>query len=422
MNVIFFSLGCDKNKVDSEKILFYLFKSCKNVNIVNDFDNADICIINTCSFIHDAKIESFNYIKEAIKYKNNKYYPLKKIIIFGCLASEYKNSLKNKFPEIDEVYTFKQYEKDIDLINERVLDYPSYISSLKIAEGCNRHCSYCIIPKLKGAYHSFPIEKLFEETVFLEKCGVKELNIIAQDTTNYGIDIYKQNMLDVLLKELTRVKNIHWFRLLYCYPEFINDKLINEIKNNNKIVKYLDIPIQHISNNILRKMNRKTTKDDIIKTIDKLRKNIPDISLRTSIIVGFPGETEDDFIELCDFIKEIQFDKLGVFTYSDEINAPSYKLKNKINENIKIKRKNILMNIQKNIIVKKNEQSLNNIYECIVDGYYSDSNLYCGRTSYNAKDIDYVVYFKSKKKLISGSFVNIRITKTINYDLYGEIV
>lgn len=422
MNVFFISLGCDKNKVDSEKILFYLFKSCDECKIVSDFENADLCIINTCSFIHDAKEESLYYIKKAIKYKNNKQFPLKKIIVFGCLSSELNDELKIKYPDIDIVYPFKKYEKDIDLLNERILDYTSYSSSLKIAEGCNRNCSYCIIPKLKGAYHSFPIEDLVSETKFLAYNGVKELNIIAQDTTNYGIDLYKKYMLHILLKELTNTKNIHWFRLLYCYPELINDDLIREIKNNKKIVKYLDIPIQHISNNILHKMNRSINKDEILHTIHKLRSEIPNIALRTTLIVGFPGETEEEFQELYDFVKMIKFDKLGVFTYSDEKKASSYLLEGKIKENIKIHRKNRIMLLQQNISYNKNIESINKIYECIIDGYYEKYDLYCGRTAYNAKDIDNIVYIKSNKQLISGSFVNVKITNCNKYDLFGEII
>ncbi|MDO5564799.1 MAG: 30S ribosomal protein S12 methylthiotransferase RimO [Eubacteriales bacterium] len=421
MKIFFLSLGCDKNKVDSEKLLFILSRKCKNIIFSDTMEEADLCIINTCSFIHDAKKESKFYIERAIKLKKSSIYNLKYIMIFGCFATEYKKTIKQNYPSVDYIFTLDQYNVFLNKQIERINDITSFSQSLKISDGCNKRCSYCIIPKLRGNLKSEKIENLFLEAKNLAKQGTVELNLVAQDTLSYGIDLYKKKCINELLNKLSIIKEFHWIRLLYCYPEEIDQSLINTIKSNEKIVNYIDMPIQHISNRILNNMNRNTTSEKIYDLIRNLRNQIDDISLRTTLIVGFPGETEKDFFELCAFVENTKFDNLGVFTYSDEKNSKSFNMKNKIPYTIKEFRKNTIMQIQKNIIIEKNNHKIGKIYEVIVEGFIKEKNLYIGRNAYNASNIDTQIYFKAKDKyILSGTFVYVKITSFKYYDLYGE--
>ena len=424
-NLFLVSLGCDKNKVDSLKILDF-FVANKNMHIVNDIYDADVVIINTCSFIYDAKKESINIIKKIYQLKKQNI--IKKIYVFGCLAKEYKifNDKKLKYQidlkkYADEIYYYDDYLEKIASTYKRQIEFLSYSSSIKISDGCNKKCAYCIIPYLRGKNRSSSIENLYKESLLLSKNGTKELNIVAQDTLNYGIDIYNKKMIIPLLDKISSINKIKWIRLLYCYPESIDDDLIDFIKNNKKIINYIDMPIQHINDQILKMMNRPTTKNKIMKLIDKLRNNIPDICIRTTFMVGFPNETDEMFNELLDFIKDIKFDKVGAFKYSNEFLSKSYSFDNQIEEKIKNDRLKLIFKTQYKVVLEKNKNEINKIYEVIVDGFDTNKKMYIGRNYKNAKDIDNLIYFKSKDQILTGQFKKIKIVKTDKYDLIGEI-
>lgn len=421
----FISLGCDKNKVDSEKILDF-FINKKHCIVVDDVKKADIAIVNTCSFIEDAKLESIDAIKELYEYK--KQGKLKKIYVYGCLAKEFKLAKENN-SEIsfdledyaDDINYFDDYLYNLDMTKERAMDILSYSSSIKISDGCNKNCSYCIIPKLRGKLHSNSIENIYDEAKFLAENGTTELNIVSQDTLSYGVDLYKKKKIIDLLDKLSNIDGIKWIRLLYCYPESIDDEIIDFISKNDKILNYIDMPIQHINNRVLKLMNRPTTKESIIKLIDKLRNKIPNVCLRTTVMVGFPSETDKEFDELINFLSDIKFDKLGCFKYSDEKLNESHNFDGQISEDVKIHRREILLEEQYNIIKIINKKEIGNVYEVLVEGYDSSKKMYVSRNYKNARDIDDLIYFKSSDEIISGEYKKVKITKSLDYDLIGDI-
>lgn len=427
MNVCFITLGCDKNTVDSEKIFDY-FNRKYNCNIVIEPKDADIVLINTCAFIKDAKRESLDYIKYLVSLK--KKGRIKKILAFGCLVAENAKTheYEDIFKDVDVTLNINKYLEDLNDVNDRMTDILSFSSFIKICDGCNKFCTYCIIPYLRGRLKSNSHENVISEIKNLAKSGVKELNVVGQDILSYGKDFddyseEKEKPIVTLLRDMSNVNGIKWIRLLYCYPEEISDDLINLMKDNKKIIPYIDMPIQHSSDKILKLMNRKTTKDDIINIIKKLRNNIPNICIRTTLIVGFPGETKEDFNDLKDFVREMRFDKLGVFTYSREKLSKSYNFEDQVDEDIKERRKKELMDIQKEIAIEKNNEKLGKVYEVIVEGKVSKTkDTYIVRPYFDARDIDDKVYVKSDEVLISGSFVNIMIKEVNGYDLEGVLV
>ena len=430
MKVCFITLGCDKNTVDSEKVFnFFALKS--KCEIVTSIEYADVAILNTCAFIKDAKKESIEYIKYLVSLK--KKGKLKKILVLGCLVAENKatHEYDELFKDVDVALNIDKYLESLDKINDRMMDVLSFSSSIKICDGCDKFCTYCIIPYLRGRFRSNSLKNILSETKKLAKNGCKELSIVGQDILSYGKDLKECKEFDLkiekpittLLREISNVSGIEWIRLLYCYPEEIDESLINLIKENKKIIPYIDMPIQHASDKILKLMNRKTKKDEIKSIIQKLRNEIKNICIRTTVIVGFPGETEEDFEILKNFIKEIKFDKLGVFTYSREKLSKSYNFPNQVDEKIKIRRKKELLNIQKKIVYEKNKEKVGIVYNSIVEGKIPNSkNEYLVRPYFNARDIDDKVYVKSNDVLISGSFVNVEIKKVNGYDFEGEII
>lgn len=437
-NVGLVSLGCDKNRVDSEIMLSKLSK--EGYNIVNDEKKADIIIINTCGFINSAKEESIDTILEMAE--NKKKGRCKSLIVTGCMAERYKDELIKEIPEIDAVLGTGNYYEICDIVHktlnneraivktnnlnynfnyeERILTTPNHYAYIKIAEGCSNRCSYCIIPKIRGNYRSRDMESIVKEATELSKRGVKEIILVAQDSTMYGVDIYGKKMLPELLKKLDKINEIEWIRIMYCYPERITDDLIKTIAESKKICHYFDIPIQHISNKILKKMNRASTKEDIINIIDKIRTNIPDAVIRTSIIVGFPGETIEDFNELKDFLLTYKLDRVGVFVYSREEDTIAADLPNQIDEETKNERKDILMKIQSKISLEKNKSQIGKIVDVIIDGKIE--NKYFGRTSFDAPEIDQQVYITTRdEKIDVGKIIKSKIIKAYNYDLIGVV-
>lgn len=430
------SLGCDKNRVDSELILGSINKFYE---ITNNPKEAEIIIINTCGFIESAKQESIDTILEMAEYK--KTHKCKMIIATGCLTQRYGDELLELIPEIDILMGVNDYMKLHKLIvdfikteqrvssttykdegvneGERILTTNSHTAYLRIAEGCNNFCTYCIIPKIRGKFRSRSKESILAEATSLVNQGVKEIILIAQDLTNYGEDLYGKNELHVLINEISNIKGLEWIRLLYCYPEEITDELIEVIANNPKVMKYLDLPIQHISNNILKMMARKTNKETIIGKINLLREKVPGITLRTSLIVGFPGETEEDFNELCRFLKNYKLDNVGVFTYSQEEGTAAAKLPNQVDEDVKIKRKEKLMSIQRGIVKDLNKLKIGNIYDTIIDG--STGEYYIGRNYEMAPEIDGLIYITMGKVLKKGDIIKVKITNIMEYDLVGDV-
>lgn len=441
-NIAFISLGCDKNLVDSEIMLGLLNKS--GYNIISDESKADIIIINSCCFIQSAIEESIETILEVSEYKSTGN--CKALIVTGCMAERYKNKIFSELPEVDAIVGTTSYEKIVDIIDDvitaknlksfndinsniaednaynRILTTAGYYAYLKIAEGCNNHCTYCIIPKVRGRYRSRTIESLIKEAQILAKKGVKELIIVAQDTTQYGIDLYGEKKLPDLLKRLAQIDGIEWIRLLYVYPEQITDELIETIAHEPKICNYLDMPIQHSNDNILKKMGRKSCQKQIKETIYKLRTTIPDIAIRTTLITGFPGETEQEFKDMLDFVAEMKFDRLGVFTYSQEEDTPAYNYPNQIEESIKLERKQTILDLQKSISAQKCSNSINKTFKVLVDGKLPEDNVYCGRTYKDAPDVDGLVFINTDCELISGDFVSVYINEATDYDLFGVIV
>lgn len=438
--ISFITLGCSKNTVDSQVMMGIL--NDKGHEITENLADADFIVINTCSFINDAKEESINTILDIAEIKDE--YKNKKIIVTGCLAQRYHKILLEEMPEIDGILGTGNIDEIVEMIDQlnrethlikidgihnayyegtdRSKFNEGHIAYVKIAEGCDNRCSYCIIPKLRGNFRSRKIEDIVAEVTKLGENGAKEIVLIAQDTSKYGIDIYGEYSLNKLLDALNKVETIDWIRILYIYPETFTPALVQSIKNNEKVVKYVDIPIQHINNQILKRMNRKTSKEDIIQLITSLRKEIPGIIIRTTLIVGFPGETEEHFQELVDFITAYKFDRLGAFAYSHEEDTPSFKLDGQVEEEIKEARREIIMETQLEISIENNEKKVDNVYRVLIDEIDSAENLYIGRTYMDAPEIDGIVFFNSTEDYTVGEFVDIKITEAMEYDLKGEII
>lgn len=430
------SLGCDKNRVDSEIMLGQVEREYE---LTNNPKEADIIIVNTCGFIEKAKQESINTILDMAKYKIK--YKCKLLIATGCLTQRYGKELLDLMPELDIVLGVNDYEKinkaiegfikenkkisSTNFTNEGINEGKRIITTnkssayLRIAEGCNNFCTYCIIPKIRGKFRSRKIENIIEEGKILANAGVKEIILIAQDTTNYGIDLYNEKRLHIVLRELSKIEGIEFIRVMYCYPEAIYGELIEEISKNDKVCKYLDLPIQHISNDILKRMGRKTSKEEIIDKIKTLRESVSNIVLRTSLIVGFPGETEEDFNELKEFLKEMKLDKVGVFTYSQEEDTPAALMENQIDEKIKQQREKELMEVQKEISKAINKSKVRRTYKVLVESENSD--YFIGRSYEMAPDIDGLIYIK-EKNLNANKFYDVKIKEALEYDLIGVVL
>jgi ribosomal protein S12 methylthiotransferase len=430
------SLGCDKNRIDSETIIGRMHKTYE---LVNNPREAEIILVNTCGFIESSKQESINVILEMAEYKRK--YKCKVLIVTGCLSQRYKEELLELMPEIDIMLGVNNYNKLLESIDaffeensktvycdysdntlnegDRVLTTGKATAYLRIGEGCDNFCTYCVIPKIRGKYRSRKIEDIVKEAETLAKQGVVEFILVAQDTTMYGIDIYGEKNLPTLIRELSKIEGVKWIRLLYCYPEEITDELIEEVANNDKVCKYIDMPIQHISNNVLKRMNRRGRKEQIIENIAKMRESISELCLRTSIIVGFPGESQEDFMELKTFVKDTKFDKLGVFKYSQEEGTSAATMNNQITEETKENRESELMLLQQEISQSINESKVGKIYEVLIEDY--KDNMYIGRSYEMAPSIDGNIYFKSEKLLEIGQILEIKITESSEYDLIGVV-
>ena len=440
MNILFISLGCDKNLVDSEVMLGLLDK--KGYQIVDSEEDADIIVVNTCCFIHDAKEESIQTILEMAEYK--KEGKLKALIVTGCLAQRYQQEIIDEIPEVDAVLGTTSYDHIVEAVEEalagnghviledvdalpdvkekRLVTTGGHYAYMKIAEGCDKHCTYCIIPKLRGNYRSVPMEKLLAEAKDLADQGVKELILVAQETTVYGKDLYGEKSLHKLLRELCKISGIQWIRILYCYPEEIYDELIQTIKEENKVCHYLDLPIQHASDAVLKRMGRRTSKAQLVEIIEKLRKEIPDISLRTTLITGFPGETQEQHEELKDFVDEMEFDRLGVFTYSPEEDTPAATMTEQIPEEVKEDRQAELMELQQEIAFDLAEDMVGREVLVMIEGKVADENAYVGRTYKDAPNVDGLIFINTDEELMSGDFARARVTGALEYDLIGELI
>lgn len=430
------SLGCDKNRVDSELILGSINKYYE---ITNNPKEADIIIVNTCGFIEKAKQESIDTILEMAEYKQK--HNCKMLIATGCLTQRYGNELLELLPEIDILMGVNDYMKLHKLIMEfikdqkrvysaeysdehinegiRLLTTDKHTAYVRIAEGCNNFCTYCIIPKIRGKFRSRKMESILEEVENLTKQGVKEIILIAQDLTFYGVDIYEEKRLHELINKISNINGVEWIRLLYCYPEEITDELIDEMAQNSKVVKYLDLPIQHISNNVLRGMARRTNKETITNKIDRLRERMPEITLRTSLIVGFPGETESDYEELKEFLKEYKLDNVGVFKYSREEGTPAAEMENQISEDIKDIREQGLMEVQREVVEELNKLKVSMKYDTIIEG--KKGKYFIGRNYGMAPEIDGIILVNSSRELQKGDIVKVNVTGTLEYDLIGEV-
>lgn len=432
------SLGCPKNQVDAEMMLATLKN--EGLEISPEEAQADAIIINTCGFIESAKAEAIENILEAAQYKNDGN--CKALIVTGCLAERYKDDVTEEIPEVDVCVGIGSNSKiaeivvnaiegrrensygdktDLDLNGERILGGMPFTAYLKIADGCNNCCTYCAIPKIRGRMRSRKIENCVKEAESLAKRGVTELIVVAQDTTAYGIDIYGEPKLAELLTELCKIEGLHWIRTLYTYPEKITDSLLDVIAKEEKLIKYLDIPLQHINGDILKRMNRKGNKESICALIDKIRTKIPEITLRTSLITGFPGETEEQFCELAEFVKEKRFDRLGCFTYSAEEGTAAAEYPDQIDEQTKQKRLENIMEMQMTIAAEKNEEKADSVVEVLIEGWDDYIKCYFGRTVWDAPEVDGKIFFMSHKPLIIGDYVKVRINDCIDYDLLGEL-
>ncbi|HHX57474.1 MAG TPA: 30S ribosomal protein S12 methylthiotransferase RimO [Clostridiales bacterium] len=432
------SLGCSKNLVDSERMLYKIRK--RGYKLVNDAGLADIVVVNTCGFIQSAKEEAIETILEFCQLKSEGN--IKKIIVTGCLAERYKEETAELFPEADAVIGIGCNEDIIDVIDnvladkrvirfdekeklmltgERIISTLPFFAYLKIAEGCSNSCSYCAIPSIRGRYRSVPMEEVLKEAKWLAENGVTEMNVIAQDSTRYGIDLYKEFKLPKLLREICKIDGIKWVRVLYCYPERVTDELLEVIASEDKIVKYMDIPIQHCDKDILRLMNRSGSEEELRALFAKIRAKIPNITLRTTLITGFPKESGEQYVALAEFVKDMEFDRLGCFPYSEEEGTVAAGMDGQIDEETRQKRAEIIMDMQNIIAEKKNAQKLGKVVEAVVEGYDKFGECYFGRTAADAPDIDGKVFFTSDKKLNVGEYVNIEITETLDYDLIGVV-
>ena len=431
------SLGCPKNQVDGEALLAKLKKA--GYEIVNNIEDSDVMIVNTCGFIEQAKKEAIDTILEVAEYKNAGL--ISAIVVTGCLAERYQDEIIKEMPEVDAVLGIgansdivKTCDKALcgivttsfpnkcylSINDERVISTPSHWAYLKIAEGCDNRCSYCAIPGIRGGFRSRTIESCVDEAKALTESGVKELILIAQDTTKYGQDLYGKYSLDVLLKELVKIDGIEWIRLFYCYPQRITDSLINVIANEEKVCSYIDIPLQHSDKTVLKNMNRVGDGEDYKALICKMRKAIPDLALRTTFMVGFPGETDEQFENLCKFTEDVKFDKMGCFTFSPEEDTPAYDMQNQIDEDVKVRRQEVLMNKQYSITEELNKLRIGRIYKVIIDTF--DGEKYIGRSYMDSPEIDSGIIFTSDNSLNIGDFVNVKITDYNGYDLIGEAI
>lgn len=417
MNLYLESLGCDKNRVDSEKLLSELLEKYEGAKVTMDPAEADIAIVNTCSFIGPAKEESINTILELAEYK--KTGKLQKLIVAGCLVERYKDEIRKELPEIDEIASVKDYVSRLDNQMKRVESGERYTRYLKIAEGCDKYCSYCIIPRLRGHYRSIPMEQILEEAGQLVLEGAKELILVAQETTLYGTDLYGEKSLHKLLHALGEIEGLEWIRVLYCYPEEIELPLIEEIRDNPKVCHYLDLPIQHSSDRILKAMNRKTRRAELKEKIALLRREIPDICLRTTLITGFPGETEEDLEDVLSFIREERFDRLGVFPYSQEEGTYAATMNNQVPESVKNKRLSRIMELQQEIAFQKAEEQKGRVLKALVVGFDEEESRLVLRSYMDNPDIDSFIYLKGEERAV-GDFVCVRIIDTEGYDLIGE--
>ena len=438
MKIFFVSLGCDKNRVDSEEMLALLEK--RGYSFTDDETQADVIIINTCCFINDAKEESVQKILEMSEYKKENW---KALIVTGCMAQRYKQEILDEVPEVDMVLGTTAYDKIVEAIDEalagsrkveteslntlpktgagRVLTTGGHYAYLKIAEGCNKCCTYCIIPKVRGRYRSVPMEELIAQAKDLADKGVKELILVAQETTVYGVDLYGKKSLHLLVRELCKISGLRWIRLLYCYPEEIYDELIETMRDEEKVCHYLDLPIQHASDAVLKRMGRRTTQADLKEIIAKLRKEIPDIVLRTTLIAGFPGETQEQHEEMMAFIDELEFDRLGVFTYSQEEDTPAAVMPDQIDEETKLTWREELMELQQEIAFDKAQDREGSIVTAMVEGKVADENAYVARTYGDAPNVDGLLFIQTAEELNSGDFARVRITGSAEYDLIGEL-
>lgn len=456
-NVLFVSLGCDKNLVDSEKMLGLLNEA--GYRVAQEESEADAIVVNTCCFIYDAKEESVETILEMAEWK--KKGRLKALIVTGCMAQRYQDEIQQEIPEVDAVIGTTGYTEIVPILDEilaeaeasqkeaaveepkeksfvnccpsidllpasladkRVVTTGGYTAYLKIAEGCNKRCTYCIIPYIRGHYRSFPMEDLLEEARKLAEGGVKELILIAQETTVYGMDCYGRKALPELLTKLCEIEGIEWIRILYCYPEEITDELIAVMKKEKKICHYLDIPIQHSEDTILKRMGRRTNRAELVSLVEKLRKEIPDIVLRTTLITGFPGETEEEFKNMVDFVDSMEFDRLGVFPYSAEEGTKAAEMDGQITEEVKESRRDEIMALQQEISADKAASRIDNEMSVLIEGYLYEDDIYIGRTYMDAPRVDGNVFVRAEEELISGDIVPVRITGANEYDLMGDVI
>ena len=440
MKILFISLGCDKNLVDTEVMLGML--ASRGYEMTNDEQEADIIVINTCCFIHDAKEESIQNILEMAEYKKNG--SAKALIVTGCMAERYRQEILDEIPEVDEVLGTTAYDRILDAVDaalagqhevmtagldalplpetKRLVTTGGHFAYLKIAEGCDKHCTYCIIPKIRGNFRSVPMERLLKEAQDLAEQGVKELILVAQETTLYAKDLYGEKSLPKLLRELCKISGIRWIRILYCYPEEITDELIQVMKEEPKICHYLDLPIQHANDTILKRMGRRTSKQELIDIVQKLRKEIPDICLRTTLITGFPGETQEQHEEVMEFIDTLEFDRLGAFTYSPEEDTPAATFEDQIDEEVKEDRQADIMELQQEIAFDKAEDMIGREVLVMIEGKVADENAYVGRTYRDAPNVDGLIFINTDVELISGDFAKVKVTGALDYDLIGELM
>lgn len=440
MKILFISLGCDKNLVDSENMLGLL--SAEGYEITDDETVADIIVVNSCCFIGDAKEESINTILEMAQYKQTG--SLKSLIVTGCLAQRYAEEIKTEIPEVDAILGTNSYDEIANAIREtlqahhfcslkpleglpndpakRLLTTGGHFAYLKIAEGCNKNCAYCVIPSVRGRYRSKKMEDIIAEAKQLADNGVKELILVAQETTLYGIDLYQKKSLPDLLDALNEIPGLLWIRILYCYPEEITQELIDAMKRNSKVCHYLDMPIQHCNDTILRAMNRKTNKAQLVEQINHLREEIPDICLRTTLITGFPGETDEMHEEMMQFVNDMEFDRLGAFPYSPEENTAAYSMPNQVEEETKLTWRDEIMELEQEVIFDKNESFVNRELLCFIEGKVADENVYIGRTYRDAPNVDGYIFIHTPEVLMTGDVVRAKVTGAYEYDLIGELL
>lgn len=440
MKLLCISLGCDKNLVDSEKMLGMLYED--GFSFTDDEAEADVILVNTCCFIGDAKEESVNTLLEMAEYRKSG--PCKALIVTGCMAQRYKEEITREIPEVDAVVGTTAFDEIVKVIRgvlsgqehiqqfeelsalpgtegRRLVTTGGCYAFLKIAEGCDKRCTYCIIPYLRGPYRSVPMEKLVREAEELAEKGIKELILVAQETTLYGVDLYGRKCLPELLRNLCRIPGIQWIRIQYCYPEEITDELIQTIREEEKICHYLDIPIQHASDRILKRMNRRTNQAELREMIGKLRREIPDIALRTTLISGFPGETQEDHEELCRFVDEMEFERLGVFAYSLEEDTPAASFPDQVPQEVKEGRRDEIMELQQEIAFEACEAMVGRELEVLIEGKVADENAYVGRTYMDAPGVDGMIFVNTGLELMTGDFVRVRVTGALEYDLIGEV-